>query len=495
MIYVLNYNESFNNQIQYVFSSIFFKLGIEYREINFNGQAMEDIKDINCQDIVIAYIAYSCEEDSLLKCLDKFRNMIIIKQSGQLFNDNYLKGSSIPWEIKNYCDINSIFNDSEDLYIYKNFENKKVIKTNIDIISDIFFMLTRYEEVINKKAYENERHSRFPARESIAFKNNFLHRPIVDEHIDLLWSFIECFNAGYKRKKWWGDKDFAACLTHDVDRIQKYKNINNVIRCSGNLLLKQKKPVKAIDNFFNYYRGYEKDPYYTFGYIMNLEKTYGFKSSFYFMTGGTSEVDNFYDMQDKKVKELIEKIEDAGFEVGYHGSYNSYDNADMLKNEKEKLDGIVDNKPYGCRQHYLRFQAPYTWRNQEKAGLLYDSTLSFAEAEGFRCGTCFPFKPYDLLENRVLDIWEIPLIVMEGSLQDPAYRAYTPKQGLEKTKNLIDVIKAHKGVFTMLYHNSSFDSFDKALDGWRDTYEETMNYLYINNCLGTSGRQIINRFM
>jgi hypothetical protein len=162
----------------------------------------------------------------------------------------------------------------------------------------------------------------------------------------------------------------------------------------------------------------------------------------------------------------------------------------MIK-EKIALDSKINYK-YGCRQHYLRFRVPYTWRFQERANLLYDTTLSFADAEGFRCGTCFPFRPYDLLDNKVLNIWEIPLIVMEESLHSKDYRAYSPEQGLEITKKLINTVKKHKGVFTLLYHNSSFDYTRKEWDGWKDTYEKTMKYLYEGNCLGASGREIIN---
>lgn len=272
--------------------------------------------------------------------------------------------------------------------------------------------------------------------------------------------------------------------------IQKHKKFRNLLRTSVNLLVKQKKSLKIINNFVDYFIGYKKDPYNTFDYMIDMEKGYSFKSSFYFMCGGNSEFDNFYNINDIKIVNLIKQLENYGFEVGCHCSFNSYKNFEMLKEEKDKLDNIVKIKTCGCRQHFLRFKAPYTWRIQEKAGLLYDTTLSFADAEGFRCGTCFPFKPYDLLENRILDVWEIPLILMEGSLQNSNYRAYKPEKGLEETKKLIDTVRKHKGVFTMLYHNSSFEPM---WEGWKETYECTMKYLYDSNCLGTSGIEIINK--
>lgn len=458
-------------------------LGLHYEFINDNI----DVK-LKKDDILITY----SNGKSAFHLIDKSKNIISIKPSNKLFSEDYSKMNYIPEKIKKYNNVISIFNEDKDLYINESFNDKNIIETNIDMVSDIFFMLTRYEEAVNIKAAENERFSRFPAGESFAFKNGFLDRPIVNEQIDLLWNFIDRFDLGYKKKKWWGNKDFAACLTHDVDEVQKYKKFKNLVRPTAKLLIEQGKPLTAIKNFFNYFKGYKKDPYYTFDYIINLEKYYGFRSSFYFMSGGTSEYDNYYNLGDSIVKKLIKQIENEGFEAGYHGSFNSYNDEKTLYEEKHTLDLLFTNKPYGCRQHYLRFQVPYTWRCQESAGLLYDTTLSFADSEGFRCGTCFPFKPYDLVNNRVLNIWEIPLIVMEGSLQNKAYSSYSPEQGLEVTQKLIDEVRKYNGVFTMLYHNSSFDYTEPEWDGWKDTYEGTMKYLYEQNSLGTSGREIIN---
>lgn len=462
--------------------NIFYILGLDYTFLQ-NGTD----NNLNPEDILLLYIG----NDTAEHYIHKSKKTIIIRSCDKLFGENYLKAGSIPEKIRKYDDIISIFSRDTDLYIKKQFNDKRAIETNIDIISDIFFMLTRYEEVVNVKANNDEPYHRFPAKSSVALNNNFLNRPIVNEHIDLIWKFISYFSLGYKRKKWWNGKDFAACLTHDVDEIQKYQSFTDVTRTAISLSMKYKKPIMASKIFMNYLKGYKNDPFYGFDFIMNLEQAYDFKSSFYFMSGGNSEFDNRYNIFDEKIKNIIEQIENAGFEAGYHGSFNSYIDLKTFKQEKDKLEFIIKKKEYGGRQHFLRFNIPCTWRVQEKAGLLYDTTLGFAEAEGFRCGMCFPYRPYDLLKNKILNIWEIPLIVMDGSLK--AYRAYTPEKGLEETINLINTVKKHSGVFTILYHNSFFDYTDDASSlRWKKTYEETMEYLYKNNCLGTSGSEIIS---
>lgn len=54
--------------------------------------------------------------------------------------------------------------------------NSKTIVCGIDIFASSFFMLTRWEEYVNKK---RDNHNRFPASESLAYKFGFLNRPIA----------------------------------------------------------------------------------------------------------------------------------------------------------------------------------------------------------------------------------------------------------------------------------------------------------------------------
>ena len=142
----------------------------------------------------------------------------------------------------------------------------------------------------------------------------------------------------------------------------------------------------------------------------------------------------------------------------------------MLNLEKERLGKVSGKAILGGRQHYLRWKTPDTWRIWEKAGLKYDTTMSFADYEGFRCGICFPYKPFDVLENRVLDIWELPLTVMDGSLFD--YQNLTPEEGFQRIKELIETVKKYSGVFVLLWHNSSFDEL--RLPGWSRVCEKTL---------------------
>ena len=114
----------------------------------------------------------------------------------------------------------------------------------------------------------------------------------------------------------------------------------------------------------------------------------------------------------------------------------------------------------------------------EKAGIKIDSTGSYADRVGFRFGTSKPFKPYNFKEKREYELVEIPLIVMDGSLQNPRYMNLSPKEGFEKIKELITKIKKYKGTFTLLWHNSSF--YMTEWKDWEWVYHETIKYLKEN---------------
>lgn len=46
----------------------------------------------------------------------------------------------------------------------------------------------------------------------------------------------------------------------------------------------------------------------------------------------------------------------------------------------------------------------------------WDSTLSYADKEGFRCGVCYSFSVFNFLQRKKLMLKERLLIVVEMSL-------------------------------------------------------------------------------
>ena len=101
-----------------------------------------------------------------------------------------------------------------------------------------------------------------------------------------------------------------------------------------------------------------------------------------------------------QVRACLRELRAEGFEIGFHPSYRTLGDPELMAVEKARVEEAVGAVCQGGRQHYLRFRVPETWRQWERLGLTYDSTMTFAGHEGFRCGTCHAYRPFDLEQNR-----------------------------------------------------------------------------------------------
>ena len=97
-----------------------------------------------------------------------------------------------------------------------------------------------------------------------------------------------------------------------------------------------------------------------------------------------------------------------------------------------------------------------TWQIWEDNALDCDSTLGFAEKEGFRCGTCCEYSVFNILTRKKLGLKERPLIVMESTFID--YQDISPEVVEAKIKSLVDTVKKYRGYFVLLWHNSRINS-------------------------------------
>ncbi len=333
-----------------------------------------------------------------------------------------------------------------------------------DIISSSFFMLSRWEETQNT---DLDVHGRFKYENSVAHRHNFITIPVVDEYAMLLRQFLSGLFPNHSI----GRRKYKVKLSHDIDDIRRFAGIKQSVRTFGGDILKTRDIrilVKSLKQYKSSRSDPMKDPYLQAIYeLAKLSRHYNVESAFYFMAAEPSAYDSGYDLED--VRQCISYLQAEGFEVGFHPGYHTFRDYNKFIEEKSKLDSVLGESYYGGRQHYLRFDVNTTWQYWARAGLKYDSTLGYAEHEGFRCGTSHPFKPFDVAQDKVLNIVEKPLIIMDGTLQ--GYRKLSPKQALSSILNLMAKVEAVEGVFTMLWHNTStgrvwapwYDSVYKAI--------------------------------
>jgi len=339
------------------------------------------------------------------------------------------------------------------------FSQNKVI-CGIDIFASSFFMLTRWEEYVIKT---RDLHNRFPATASLAYKYDFLKRPIVNEYIEMFWNMLKYLGCNQKRK----ELKYELVLTHDVDCIFKWNNFKLFARNIVGDVIKRKNIPLALDNIKKYFG---KSPYDMFDFLMDLSEKRGIKSHFFFMSGGTSKFDNNYFINQTFVRKIRNKIRNRGHLLGFHPSYNAYNDQKQWEKEYSNLSTEILQKVKIGRQHFLRFEIPTTWQIWEDNNMKWDSTLTYPEKEGFRCGTCYEYRVFNILTRKKLNLKEMPLEVMETTMVE--YQKLLPEIMEKKIIKLITNVKKYNGKFVLLWHNSNLNN--EIMKKYKNVYEEIL---------------------
>jgi peptidoglycan/xylan/chitin deacetylase (PgdA/CDA1 family) len=201
---------------------------------------------------------------------------------------------------------------------------------------------------------------------------------------------------------------------------------------------------------------------------MDESDRHGLTSAFYFICGRTAPgLDADYEPEHPVIRELMRRIHARGHEIGLHPSYNTYQHPEAIVAEARRLRAVTDQEgihqaEWGGRMHFLRWEHPSTMNGWNQAGMDYDSTLSYADRPGFRCGTCFEYPAFDPVAQRALNLRIRPLIAMECTVMAPRYMGLgIGEAAFAKFKELKDACRAVGGCFTLLWHNSQFDSAEE----------------------------------
>ncbi|WP_157071670.1 polysaccharide deacetylase family protein [Steroidobacter denitrificans] len=408
-----------------------------------------------------------------IRCLDRLGCVEVVDHFFPLFERMPFDAATLPaieldeWELPDSFQVHEkripvLYGSRLDHgeYLYK---TDKKICLGVDVFGSAFVMLTRYEELVLQ---ERDNHGRFPWKASVGVRSSVHERPIVDEYAEVLFRAMFSLWPSLPRK----DGQYRVSLSHDIDRMFSMKKAswNTVVRnCAGDIL-RRRDPWLAAKRMLSHTgtasAEWRFEPYNTFNYIFKQSERFGLRSAFFLIPHSTEpRWDGDYSLEDPRVQELITAIHSRGHEIGLHGSYQSFDQPELLSSQFKQLLDLtrslgVHQEKWGGRQHYLRWSAANTWRVWADAGLDYDSTVGFAERAGFRCGTCREYPVFDLRRRKVLTLVERPLIAMDVSFQSAQYMALSLEQSLDKLRKLADICRSFRGNFTLLWHNTSLIS-------------------------------------
>lgn len=357
----------------------------------------------------------------------------------------YLSSAALPKQINYWTDATWSIDQLPVLYgLGKLEESQQHWTLHADIIASSFFMLSRWEEVVDK---DKDIHQRSTAASSTAYRYNFLHRPLVNEYSDLLWNLL--IRAGYQgiRKK----HLFETAVTHDVDQQYQWPDAFTGIKHLAGDLIKRKSFNLFVKNLVSMIRTRwlnKPDPFDQHALQMDLAERAGIRACFNFIVSRSSPFDQPLSHQDPRMKNLIRQIESRGHQIGFHPGYESYMDGNRFDAELKILQNLTQQKIEGGRQHYLRFSVPHTWRLWEHAGMTWESSMGYSDMPGFRCGTCYTYSVFDCLDRKKLRLKEKPLILMDATL---VY--YLKSWDMNEVVKLRDQCIRHGGTWMTIWHN------------------------------------------
>ncbi len=333
-----------------------------------------------------------------------------------------------------------------------------------DLFSAAFYLVTRYEEYLSSNV---DLYGRYPHTDSIAFKNNFLQEPLIDQWMQALYNLLlthQCTPIS--------NKQFASLFTYDVDMNYAYRNkplwkqLGGIVKNAFNGNFKT-----ATNRARVLFNKQAQDPFDVFDSIINKHKNTNTNALFfYLLTTDNHEYNKNNNRTSAIVTSTINKLVHNNYPVHIHPSYNTISNITLLQEEKTFLQSIINTEVKSSRQHYIRCSLPITYQNLIAAGITADYSMGYGSINGFRASTCTTHFWFNLSTNKSTLLKIHPFVWMDAnSLYE---QQYTAAQAIEEYTSYYTKIKQVNGTCISIWHNFIIN---KDAADWVETWKEIFN--------------------
>jgi|SRR5579863_5230685 len=330
--------------------------------------------------------------------------------------------------------------DKEEIGSLFSVMDNNCVECPVDLLASTMLTLARFEETLPSPKDE---HGRFSAHSSIAWRDRFLDRPIIDEFGLALEQALSHLLPRWMPQQ----RRLRVKLSHDVDEI----GLPFTLRGTIGHVARRGHPAWALRDLLAPLVNIETTYQRLLRRIVALSLERGITPAVYWKASAPGLNDTGYDPRQHAIRLMIEDLRTQGVELGIHPGYASYQSPDTLAAEVSALQELFGKRQLGGRQDFLRWN-PQMWIEWESLGLAYDSSVGFADRIGFRAGTCYPFRPWILSEHREANLLEIPLLAMDETFY--SHQKLEPAETLVRLRELLARCRAVGGVFTLLWHNT-----------------------------------------
>lgn len=334
-----------------------------------------------------------------------------------------------------------------------------------DLFSASFYLLSRYEEYLPHKM---DAYGRYAHENSVAFREQFLHLPLVNFWLDDFRQIVAQRFPRYPLRQ----PVFTFLPTYDIDIAWSYRHKGWWRNLGGLLRSSFKWDWAAVRERVRVLAGRQNDPFDCYGWLNKLHERHQLKPYYFFL------VPKRRGRYDKNISPSVPAMQYLvqdhviRYPIGIHPSWKSGDVPNLLAGEINQLSALNGTRILSSRQHYIRFNLPVGYRRLLENGIRFDFSMGYGSINGFRASVATPFYWYDLEREKQTELLLFPFCFMEAnSFYEQKYSA---QQALEELRQYYNTVRSVNGYFIMIWHNT-FLGTDKLYSGWRTIYEQFIN--------------------
>jgi hypothetical protein len=302
-----------------------------------------------------------------------------------------------------------------------------------------------------------DRFGRVPSAENALVREGLEREPVVAVIAVALRQGISraagrraiAFLAPWPERRRW-----AAALTHDLDVVEWWPAFTALrlaeLARKGEIVsaLKVIGAVSVSGGRDVVWRGVRQ--------VLEAEAAFSIRSSWFLLCGNPTLAtaragDLTYRPESPAVRRIVEALQEAGHEIGLHGSFVTSDDHAQFVRQRSRLARLAGRDVAGVRQHYLRMRPGATQSGMVTAGFEYDSTFGFADRNGFRLGVADFLPVWEDANRRTLALDEAPFIWMDRALSK--YRGVEkPDAWIDDAFALAEQCRAVSGMWVGIWH-------------------------------------------
>ena len=315
-----------------------------------------------------------------------------------------------------------------------------------DIFAASFYLLSRYEEYL---PHVKDEDGRFPASESLAHQESFLHKPVVD-----IWAlkFREILLERFP------DLQFSK---------RKYKT-GTIIASEHTFTFKNKGFLRSFvglwADFFHFsitkvvdrlqvWIRIKDDPHDIFEDLIELIKEHKIYMLFMFQLSDFSIHDRNISHNRIPHRAVIKSVADYA-KVGLLMGYYAMDDIKVLRKEKLRMEEIIHSPVEDVMNSKFNLRLPDQYNNLTELEINNDHSMGYPDVPGFRAGTCTPYLFYDI--NMEVTT---PLKVHPYAFNSEVVGSMSKTKLKEDLARLLMEVKEVKGIFRSVFRNIDFSSY------------------------------------